>query len=332
MKIGILGTKFNTLDLLTNWDFDKINISTVVALETNENRLSEISGFATPEITNFCDKKNIPVSLAKSYNLRSHIDQKMMLDSGLDLLFVNGWERLLPSYLLENLSVGAFGMHGSAKGLPFGRGRSPLNWAIIQGYEFFATSLFRYDAGVDSGEIFGTKIFSIQPHDDIRTLHEKNLISMLSLINEFAELNFDQRLVVPQPKNGLSYYPKRKPSDGHLDFNLGANQIKNIVRALRKPYPGAFTVLDKVQYFINSCNTTGKELFQKTNQCGYVHFSSNDGKIIYAECADNIIRLEFDSSTPFSKGDCITSADTERNIVDITSRYHLGILDVEKEI
>ena len=40
----------------------------------------------------------------------------------------------------------------------------------------------------------------------------------------------------------LSYptYPRRVPKDGEIDFNRSAIDVYNYVRALTKPYPGAY--------------------------------------------------------------------------------------------
>src|SRR3989338_7611323 len=59
---------------------------------------------------------------------------------------VAGYMDLRP--FLKSLSVGAFGMHGSSKPLPFGRGRSPINWSLIQDKKIFYTHLFQYLPGV----------------------------------------------------------------------------------------------------------------------------------------------------------------------------------------
>ena len=72
-----------------------------------------------------------------------------------DLLCALGWGRLVPEAVLQMLGKFACGMHGSAFGLPRGRGRSPMNWSIITGHNRFITSLFRYTPGMDDGDILG---------------------------------------------------------------------------------------------------------------------------------------------------------------------------------
>ena len=75
-------------------------------------------------------------------------------------------------------------MHGSSKPLPHGRGRSPMNWSLVQNKDCFYTHLFRYRPGVDDGEIAAVQIFDITPFDTCLTLHYKNTLSMIGLLEK----------------------------------------------------------------------------------------------------------------------------------------------------
>ena len=113
---------------------------------------------------------------------KSKEDLDFISSLNIDLVFVVGWQRLIPKIILESLSIGAFGMHGSSMDLPLGRGRSPMNWSLIEDKKFFYTNLFKYNSGVDSGDILDTFKFSITNKDTAETLHFKNTLSMKYLI------------------------------------------------------------------------------------------------------------------------------------------------------
>jgi methionyl-tRNA formyltransferase len=49
----------------------------------------------------------------------------------------------------------------------------------------------------------------------------------------------------------VSYLPQRLPEDGAIDWSLTADQIHDFVRALRPPYPGAFSRLGDGRVFID---------------------------------------------------------------------------------
>lgn len=64
---------------------------------------------------------------ADSYSLKSKADNKFFAGAKeFSLGFCIGWQRLIPVSVLERFSVGVFGMHGSVRNLPFGKGRSRL--------------------------------------------------------------------------------------------------------------------------------------------------------------------------------------------------------------
>ena len=97
------------------------------------------------------------IYIAKKYNLSDENDIEYFKNLNPSLGFAIGWQRLIPENILNCFSCGIFGMHGSAQDLPFGRGRSPMNWSLIEGRKWFYTNLFRYSSGIDNGEIVISK-------------------------------------------------------------------------------------------------------------------------------------------------------------------------------
>lgn len=160
----------------------------------------------------------------------------------IDLLVSVGWQRLLPGWLLDRLEIGAFGMHGSAEPLPRGRGRSPLNWSIIEGRESFIMNLFRYEEEADAGKIVASQAFDVTERDDIRSLQRKHsLVQFRLLLRHLPDLLAGEAELTAQPDHRPSYYPKRVPADGVLDWRDRVERIDRLVRAVTRPYPGAFT-------------------------------------------------------------------------------------------
>jgi methionyl-tRNA formyltransferase len=50
--------------------------------------------------------------------------------------------------------------------------------------------------------------------------------------------------LTPQPREGASYYPKRGPEDGLVYWSDHTADIYNLIRAVTRPFPGAFSYLD----------------------------------------------------------------------------------------
>lgn len=120
-----------------------------------------------------------------------------------------------------------------------------MNWSLIQNKTQFFTHLFRYDPGIDSGDVVGIQTFDITPWDDCHTLHLKNTLSMIKLCEKvLPELLEGKAKAYSQDESGECYYPKRTAQDGLIFWEDGTLDIFNLVRAVTKPFPGAFTYLD----------------------------------------------------------------------------------------
>ena len=80
---------------------------------------------------------SIDVYQVNRYDLKDKSDIQKIKDFKIDIAFCIGWQRLIPAEILSSVSVGIFGMHGSSQNLPKGRGRSPMNWSIIENRKYF---------------------------------------------------------------------------------------------------------------------------------------------------------------------------------------------------
>ncbi|MFQ5760462.1 MAG: methionyl-tRNA formyltransferase, partial [Acidiferrobacterales bacterium] len=107
------------------------------------------------------------------------------------------------------------------------------------------THLFRYSPGVDDGSIVDVQLFDITPFDTCLTLHFKNTIAMVMLCARYLPgLLAGTVNLTPQPQEGASYYPKRTTEDGLIYWTDATQDIYNLIRAVTKPFPGAFAFLD----------------------------------------------------------------------------------------
>lgn len=241
-KICVVGCKHTTRDFMAGLIRRGIKPDMCLTIDEEEGSRQKVAGYY--DVVPFCEEHDIPVTTAKVYSLKQELDGDLA-KKGIAILLVIGWQRLIPDWMLNALSVGAFGMHGSNKPLPHGRGRSPMNWSVIQGRTMFFTHLFKYLPGVDDGPIAGCQTFEITPHDTCLTLHHKNLLAMLALCERVLPCLLDgTHALTRQPKEGVCHYPKRSAEDGLIHWELSSGDIYNLIRAVTKPFPGAFTYLD----------------------------------------------------------------------------------------
>jgi methionyl-tRNA formyltransferase len=244
-RIAFAGSKNTTLDCMTQFLSDGFYINLLITLTPEQAIKHEVAGYM--DLRPFAQKNNIPVYHPMEYSLKHNSDQEALLSKLIDCLLVVGWQRLIPEWWLTNLTCGAFGMHGSPEPLPRGRGRSPMNWSLLQGKTSFLTHLFKYDPGIDSGGIIGFQKFDITLWDDCNTLHMKNRIAMNRLLKQYLPAILSNTVnVIPQPKDiEPTYYNKRTSEDGFIDWNkMDMMLLHNHIRAQTRPFPGAFSFLE----------------------------------------------------------------------------------------
>lgn len=241
-KIVVAGCKHTTRDLIEGLTDRGFGIDACLTINPNKGDEQKVAGYF--DLREFLIEKQINCLTANKYNLNSEEDKTKIQGIKIDILLVMGWQRLIPDWFLNHLKYGAFSMHGSSKSLPHGRGRSPMNWSLIQGKQEFYTHFFKYRSGVDDGPVVGCQKFDITPWDDAHTLHLKNLLSMIRLCEKHIPKIIDGTCIyTEQPSEGASYYPKRAAEDGIIIWPDTTQQIHDLVRAVTRPFPGAFTFL-----------------------------------------------------------------------------------------
>ncbi|MBU5613374.1 methionyl-tRNA formyltransferase [Geomonas azotofigens] len=159
-----------------------------------------------------------------------------------DVIMVLGWYYMVPRSIRDLARLGAYGIHASL--LPRYAGGSPLVWALINGEQTTGITMFKFEDGVDDGDILAQKEIPIDPDDDIATLYGKVTEASKAMLAEQLVLMAEGRHVLtPQDASKIVPFPIRTPDDGLMDWNKAALELYNFVRAQTKPYPCAFSFL-----------------------------------------------------------------------------------------
>lgn len=166
-----------------------------------------------------------------------------------DLLWITDYRYLLPVHLLCIASLGTINLHPSL--LPSYRGRAPINWAILNGETDLGLTAHFVDEGMDSGDIIEQEHFELSVDEDVGDALSK-LIPLYATVSSRILKNLQTGNIVrrKQDDSRSTYFPARKPEDGLIDWSQSAIVIMNLVRAVAKPYPGAFTFIGNVQMLI----------------------------------------------------------------------------------
>lgn len=182
-------------------------------------------------------------------NSKDNVLEDFVAQAQPDLLWVTDYRYIIPSFLFEKVPLGAVNLHPSL--LPKYRGRAPINWAILNGETELGLTAHFIDEGMDSGDIIEQRRFEL--------LEEQNVADALEILYPiYQEVtstvlgHFESGQIPRKPQNHAlaTSFPRRKPQDGLIDWQQSALHIRNMVRALAKPYPGAFTYLRQQKIMI----------------------------------------------------------------------------------
>lgn len=186
---------------------------------------------------------NIPVIAPKTPNNTEVISQIASLSP--DLIFSFYYRKILSVEILQIARLGCYNMHGSL--LPKYRGRAPVNWAIVNGETEIGATLHEMVQKPDAGAIVGQMPVPILPDDTAADVFSKVVVAAELVLNSTLPglvQNSIER--IPLDIASGSYFGGRKPQDGVIKWkSMGAQEIHNLVRAVSRPYPGAFTETPK---------------------------------------------------------------------------------------
>ena len=280
-----------------------------------------VSGYM--HLQEYCDQNNLEFISMDNYSFNKEGDKEKLLKLKVDLVFILGWQRLVPDWFIEHCAHGVIGVHGSTQGITAGRGRSPQNWALIMGGRQFEVSLFRVDSGIDSGDVLATRRFPYDEFDDIKTSYYKvSWATSEMLVSCYENGVFESNEGKPQASDA-KYLPQRKPEDGMIDWNLEANVIDRFVKALTRPYPGAETKLKGHSIKIWRGRPVNLEGIADHFEPGEVIAvcPNND---IFVMCANRAFLIEdwsSDYSGTIHKRDSFSSVDFAAQMDQIISRH-----------
>ena len=169
--------------------------------------------------------------------------ERFLLDHAPDLLWVIGLSQIVPDRLIDIARHGGVGFHPTM--LPKGRGRAPVAWSILRN-EPAAANLFFMTDEPDAGDIIIQREVPVRPDDYSTDLIQRTNEVLAEAIADLAPaIKAGSLPRTPQDHARATYYPKRTPEDGLIDWSKPTDRIYALVRAAGRPYPGAFTTAKK---------------------------------------------------------------------------------------
>jgi UDP-4-amino-4-deoxy-L-arabinose formyltransferase/UDP-glucuronic acid dehydrogenase (UDP-4-keto-hexauronic acid decarboxylating) len=157
-----------------------------------------------------------------------------------DIIFSFYYRQMVKQSILDIPPQGCLNLHGSF--LPKYRGRCPVNWVLINGEKESGVTLHYMTAHPDDGDIIAQEKVKISEEDTALTLFGRMTQAAVRLLDSaLPDLLAGKAKRRKQDNAAATYFGGRRPEDGEIDWNKSAEEIRNLIRAVTKPYPGAFS-------------------------------------------------------------------------------------------
>lgn len=203
------------------------------------------------EIIEYAEKMNIPFFVG---NPRNENSLRFVEKFQTDLIFSINYLFIVNQNILMHVRKNAINFHGSL--LPKYRGRTPHVWTIINGEKETGITAHFMEEGCDTGDIVLQEKIIINPNfsgaDILEIFKIRYPVMIMKILDLFESNNIAS---VVQEENKATYFGKRIPEDGKINWDWQKERIHNWVRAQAYPYPGAFTflkgekiIIDKISF------------------------------------------------------------------------------------
>ncbi len=244
-------------------------------------------------IIKHCKEKSIPLykgnpRKGKGYGFVKKIEVDVIIS--INYLF------LIEKDIIKHPKQLIFNIHGSL--LPKYRGRTPHVWAIINNENKAGITAHKIEEGCDTGNIIEQIEVPITKENTGADILKKYAELYYPLIEKvLIKLQNKTIKFRLQNEKEATYFGKRTPKDGQINWDWNSLKIKNWIRAQASPYPGAFTFYKKEKIIIDKVSIIKLEKSRYENGTiitlkPKVNVVTNDGVIQLEAIRDNLSIFE----------------------------------------
>ncbi|MBP5640079.1 MAG: bifunctional UDP-4-amino-4-deoxy-L-arabinose formyltransferase/UDP-glucuronic acid oxidase ArnA [Victivallales bacterium] len=217
----------------------------IAAVFTHKDNPNENTWFDS--VAELCAEKGLDVFAPEDIN--HPIWEERIRQIQPDILFSFYYRQMVRQTILDIPSMGCMNLHGSL--LPKYRGRVPINWAVIRGEKETGVTLHYMTASPDAGDVVAQRSFAIEENDTAMDVHRHAAQEAGKLLEEvLPKIKAGTASRIPQNPADATYFHGRTPADGRILWNDSAENIRNLIRGVTRPYPGAFGFLSEKKIII----------------------------------------------------------------------------------
>lgn len=237
MKSVLIGSVISSQIVLQEMINMRFPVDMVFSLD--EQFSENVSGYYPIHKT--AEENGIPYTKFRKISTEDNI--QIIRDIAPDYVFVIGLSQIVSKEIIDIAKCGVVGFHPTA--LPKYRGRAALVWQVLLGVHETKCTMFFIDDGVDSGDILGQEEYFIEDTDYANDVRSK----LFEALERLAPRVLNQILLgtlalKKQNDEEATYLLIRRAEDGLIDWKEPVEKIQRLIRAVSKPYPGAFGMYD----------------------------------------------------------------------------------------
>lgn len=271
-------TDFTSDCILQLMKLDNVNISAVIStIDTKKDRKGNIIPNA---VTVTALENNL--NLLKPENINSDDFYNTLTDFNADFFIVVAYGKILSKRTLSIPKIMPMNIHGSL--LPILRGASPVEHALLYGFDKTGTTLQKMDYKLDEGDVILQDEFDIDKSWQFNELYEKIKKSGVYILKEFFD-NADKYIhnLKKQDDSKATYCTKIKKEDGRLYFDKSALELHNMTKAFVR-WPVAYCYYNDIS--IKVFKSEYKESKNNSSDFGKIVYVDNEG--IHVQALDGI--------------------------------------------
>lgn len=217
-----------------------LGLSNLVKIDPKNRPAFVMTDKASLPIQEFCRERQIPFYAG---NPRKEEANEFIETHQADIILSINYLFIVDRRVLNMANDFAINFHGSL--LPKYRGRTPHVWAIINNEKETGVTAHLMNEELDHGDVVLQRKVAIESTDTGANILQKFEVlypeMVQTIIDQCREGNLQP---IPQDDSKATYFEKRTPDDGEINWEWQKERIYNWVRAQAKPYPGAFTSLE----------------------------------------------------------------------------------------
>ena len=265
----------------------------VVAVITQPDKPVGRKKVLTPTpVKRFASSIGLPVyDFAK---IREH--EKEVAAIGADIMITCAYGQLLSRGILQIFPKGVYNLHASL--LPYYRGASPIQSAILAGEEYTGVTVMKTEMELDSGGILMVRRTAVNGRTCGELSEELSAVSAQAAVEEVELLESGQCQLRVQDEAKATFCKKINKSDAKIDFKQSCVAVANLINAF-SPSPAAYACLNG-----GIVNLLKAEPCSGSGVSGEVLDADKNGVVI--ACGSGAVKV---SRLQFAGGKPITAAD-----------------------